>query len=707
MIRARRQLDARLRPVLLVVLLAVAPLLAGLPAQQAATAGPRIPAVAPVGTGNLVISLSRMRPAVAQPDSTLDVRGTVTNVSDAPVADVAVALRISPTPLYNRSEIAQVLSGNTTREGIRIEATIKQVTQSLGPGAAAEFKLSLPLADVSLPRAGVYVTAVEALGNGNGYQERQALYRTFLPWWPPDTTAEPLGLTMLWPITGPPERDAYGTYLNDSLGVQMSATGRLDTLVAAAGTDPGTVTWVLDPQVVQAAAGMATGYRVYQGDAGKPVPGTRSREAARWLAALSTAVTDDSPTVMASLYGYPDVDAAKEGRALGNLLSQRLAANTQMALILDRDLDGDLVVAPGGNATPDAIGTLREAGVLGLALSDTAMPANEQANYTRSGSANLDTPDGPMPTLLLDSGLQAGLAMPAESSSDAIALRQRLLAETEVAALEAPAEARILVAAPADDWAPSAAGARAALRTLSAPWVVPIAAPAVLANPDPSVPRTHLALSEAQVAAQLPAADVQAVRTNQRSVTEYRSMVTDADDVPLDFQQAPTRQLSAYFRGRQPQWQSLADRVNAQVKAAVESVTVVSSGSVTISGESGSIPVTVSNEGIQAVTVGLVFTSTPPQLFQAEPVEPFTIEPDRRRSIEVDAKVAGSTNIPVEIQLVGADGREIGEPTVLVVRSAAYAKAARVIVQLSLALLVLAVLVHGVRRARRAVRKSE
>jgi hypothetical protein len=229
----------------------------------------------------------------------------------------------------------------------------------------------------------------------------------------------------------------------------------------------------------------------------------------------------------------------------------------------------------------------------------------------------------------------------------------------------------------------------------------------MMASPETDVLRTHLALSQEQQSQQLTEQQVSRVRNNQRGVTEYRSMVTKPNDVAMDFQQAPARQLSSYFRGRDADWTRLSKKITSQIKAAVESVSVVSSGSITISGESGTIPVTVSNDGREEVTVGLTFTSRPPQLFQADPVPPFQIEPGRLTSIEVKARVAGSSNVPVEIQLVGADGREIGSPTVLVVRSAAYAKAARIIVQLSLALLVIAVLVHGIRRARRAIHKQD
>ena len=134
---------------------------------------------------------------------------------------------------------------------------------------------------------------------------------------------------------------------------------------------------------------------------------------------------------------------------------------------------------------------------------------------------------------------------------------------------------------------------------------------------------------------------------------------------------------------------------------------MVSSGSITVSGASGTIPITIENAGPTEVTVGLELSSTPSQLFSAEPVEPFTIAPERRTSVEVTAQVAAAGPIPVTIQLLTAQGDAFGEPGLLVVESAAYANAARVLVQVALGALLLAVVVHGVRRARRRRRSQD
>jgi hypothetical protein len=191
------------------------------------------------------------------------------------------------------------------------------------------------------------------------------------------------------------------------------------------------------------------------------------------------------------------------------------------------------------------------------------------------------------------------------------------------------------------------------------------------------------------------------VRDQYRGLTQYADVVTDTAVIPEVTRTAPTRQLGAWFRTHPEARTDLTTLVNSQVRGVTDSVRVVSSGSITVSGASGTIPITIENAGPTEVTVGLELRSTPPQLFSAEPVEPFTIAPARRTSLEVTAQVAAAGPIPVTIQLTTSQGDPFGEPGLLVVESAAYANAARVLVQVALGALLLAVVVHGVRRARR------
>jgi hypothetical protein len=197
------------------------------------------------------------------------------------------------------------------------------------------------------------------------------------------------------------------------------------------------------------------------------------------------------------------------------------------------------------------------------------------------------------------------------------------------------------------------------------------------------------------------------VREQFRSVQQYRAVLSDPDEIPAVMTTAPNRGLSSWFRIDPVAGATLADTVSDQLADALASVRVVSSRSIAVSGASGSIPITVENTGTAAVNVGLAMRSDPPQLFQADPVEPFPIEPGQRTSLEVRAQVAAAGPVPVEVQLTTATGAPFGAPVEIMVQSSAYASAARLLVRGALAVLALAVVVHGIRRARRMRRARE
>lgn len=655
------------------------------------------------GQGGLEVRITKLTPLVPTPKSTLNLVGTVTNVSDQQVAQPSVALRVSATPLVTRSEITTVVSGESSREGTRIPGATAQLDGPLDSGESAHFTLSVKMATLRLPRAGAYLVAAEALGDGGDGLVRQDLERTFIGWWPPETTASRIGLNLIWPISSRPDRDGTGTFLSDSLALAVSPTGRLANLVEAGSEHTGALTWLLDPEVLQATSVMSSGYLYYaEADDSAATEGDRDREAAQWLAQLRAAVTADGAHALAGLYATPDVDAAQSSNALPTLLSQETGVNAQTADLLDSELPSSMAWLPGGNAASDTLVTLRERGIRSVVMSDAALPLRTGLNYTPTGAAEVATESGAVRALLLDSALSQTLAMPAENSADVVALRQRLVAETLVTALEMPNLSRIVAASPPLDWAPTLSGARAVLRVVdSAPWIKPVSTKTALKSAGTTPSRTHAELSESQLAEQLPASYGKAARANQRDVAAYRRLLADPDDLPAVLAQAPSRQLSAWFRAAPDPRAALASKVSQQLSTALNSVDVVSTGSITISGQSGTIPVTVSNNGELAVSVGLRLTSEPAILFQADPIEPFQIAPQRRTSVEVPAQLTGSGNIQVLIQPVNSAGETVGTTTTLLVRSAAYARAARLIVQLALVLLVAAVVVHGVRRARR------
>ena len=343
-----------------------------------------------------------------------------------------------------------------------------------------------------------------------------------------------------------------------------------------------------------------------------------------------------------------------------------------------------------------------------MVLSDRAAPLVESTYFTPSGNVLLPTGEGDLRALLTDSGLSDTLAMPMGTPAEQTAVRQALLAQTLVTSVELPETQRLLVTGPDPGWDPPAGAAAMVVTALTAaPWITPTSLAAALAREPSSLARELVGPTPEQESQELPAAHVAQVRDQYRDLKRYAEVVSDPAVIPEVTRTAPTRQLSAWFRTHPEARAELTRLVDDQVGDLIGSVRVVSSGSITVSGASGTIPITIENAGPTEVTVGLELSASPAQLFSADPVEPFTIAPERRTSVEVTAQVAAAGPIPVTIQLLTAEGDAFGEPGLLVVESAAYANAARVLVQVALGALVLAVVVHGVRRARRRRRARD
>ena len=535
------------------------------------------------------------------------------------MSDVSAVLRVSPTPLVNRDEIPEVLAGAGQRLGEPIVGADDAVADDLAPGQSRPFEVRADVADLGLEGAGVYVTGVEARGDAGAGAVRQDMDRTFLPWWPRDTVVEPLLLTTLWPLTGAPLRDAEGVLLTEDPAVQMSPAGRLSRLLDAGAADPGSVSLVVDPEALQSAADLADGYQVRRPD-GSVEPGTRRREVADWLDALTAALSAPGADASASLYAWPDIDAARRGKVLSTALRQRPLIDAATREILGSPLPSSVVLAPGGVAQPGTLAALAAARPTVVVLSDRAAPQVEPTCFTPSGNVLLPTAEGDLRALLTDSGLSDTLALPMGTPAEQTAVRQALLAQTLVTALELPETQRLVVTGPEPDWDPPAGAAEMVVTALTgAPWVTPTSLGAALSREPSSLARALVAPTPEQEAQELPAAHVAQVRDQYRGLTQYAGVATDPAVIPEVTRTAPTRQLGAWFRAHPEARAELTALVDGQVRALTDSVRVVSSGSITVSGASGTIPITIENAGPTEVTSASSSAPHPPSCSPQNP----------------------------------------------------------------------------------------
>jgi uncharacterized protein YfaS (alpha-2-macroglobulin family) len=127
-----------------------------------------------------------------------------------------------------------------------------------------------------------------------------------------------------------------------------------------------------------------------------------------------------------------------------------------------------------------------------------------------------------------------------------------------------------------------------------------------------------------------------------------------------------------------------------------------------LSGDRGSVPVTVTNDFDQTVRVGVSITADPAARLDAEPLEVVEIEAGRRASLEVPVRVVGGDALTVAVQLTDPTGKPFGEPVALELRTTAYSRAALWVAVAAAAALILLVVYDIVRRARqRGARRRE
>lgn len=661
-------------------------MLAFVPAAQAAP-----------GTADVVID--RMTPLVPQPGGVLRLGGRLVSTSATELTSVQVRLHLSSVVISRRDQIDAVLStgfdGNWDRsEDYVLDWTKVDVSDGLAPGEQESFAFTVPLDDLPLEGPGVYVLAVEALSSGPGGLTRSGLSRTFLPWFP-DQTVPPISLAWLWPLADHPARTASGVLLDDRTPIALSPGGRLHQLATIGGERPSILTWVIDPALLQTAASISDGYFVEQ--EGKVVAGDRATQAGEWLDLVRQAIPPGSAHAMA----YADLDAIAVQRAdmPNDVVRSVTGASSVASQSLGIAIPGGFYWPPGGQLDRTTANLLASAGNSTVVLSNAnAVPDRGMSAPPGNGIASLGTPSGTMIAITAEPRLASTLAMPQRNAAEVLLARQRFLAETGLAAQLATSPT-VLVAAPVDiRWSPSKRFIAPLLRaTEEAPWLRPALLPDLLASP-----RSILVRQSVDPSIGLPDSYLDRVRRAQIRMSRVASVLQDPSPVTDPYSAAILRAQSSAWRDDVTTGERLVRSINTGLAERAGLVRVLSTGTITFSGDVGKVPVTVANDTDQTVTIGLALLSTPSTRLSSEPVQDIVIEPGRKVSLDVTARVVGSDPLPVRVQLLTPEGDRYGTPGTITLISAAYARAASWVVIAAFIALSVFVVVGVIQRIRRA-----
>lgn len=631
-------------------------------------------------SGTIGVVIDSLSPSIVTPDSTLRISGRLVNRSMDPAFDITVRLRISGAPIPDRATLAGISAQQTSLasvvDGPLIGAATQRLPERLTPGSQTAFALQAPVSALSLTRGGAYAVAVEVLAGGSAQEVPMlaGVQRTFMTWFPPGS-APKARVVWLWPLADWPARTADGLFLNDQTPNAVSPGGRLDRLVRVGARYPGVPTWVADPEVLQAATRMSAGYQVLQDGASRV--GDQGPEAGAWLAAVDRAVTRNGMGQRAGgllLAPYADIDARAARRVgLGADVIEAITMGPRIAAqAVDVPTVGTIAWSPRGRFDRATATLLDSAGV-----SDIIVGGLDQNDVPRAAVQRYASNLPGLRVVYLDPVLSAALGTREDTSEEVTLSRQRFLAETAVIAQRPVEGERTVVIGPPDmRWDPQPRMLNALLRaTRQAPWISVTALPDVPtqpagANVQPRQGGTSAAGSE------LSRDYLGRIRVMEGQLDRFVRILSSPETTWQAGSQSLIRAQSAAWRTEPWTGVELLQSIGSELDDQRSKVTVLSEGSITFSGSTGRIPVTLANDLDQAVTVGVRLVGEPGLRLIARDIEALEIEPKRKVSIDVNVQVVGSEPLPVRVQLLTPDGKVLQSSDTVMVMSTAYARAA-------------------------------
>jgi len=669
-----------------------------------------LPATPAVAADEPTLALTEVGPAALTPESTLTV-GTAVVAGDRGVPPGSrLELRLQRSLLSTRSAVAawpeQDLGDPV---GSLLEST--ELAAGLAPGESVPLTLMIAPGGTGLAdRPSVWGPRGLSVVLRGPDASRLAVVRSHVVWYPADAdqqgvaeVGEPLGVTVVVPLTGATPDPLTGVPDPTALAAQVSPGGRLDAVLAAAaregavlaldpavlelgptgstgaGTDgtgdtpaattspPTTPTGGTDPPGTDAPGGTGTeppgSGTSSTGAAGTDAPGgtggALATLAAQWRQRVD-AVAEQGEALLLG-YGDPDVAAlahAGEG-GLAALADER--ARELANQVLEADIRTDVGWPVGGDADLATLDLLAELGSTSVLLDQSAQPTDDEPAATPDGRGQVTTSGGTMRSLLSDSMLGTALAA-VDDEGAATAAVQRLLAETAVIALERPSTSRhVLVTAPRD-WAPTAGAAVAAVDALTAtPWTRPRALQGLVDADPPDLGRAEPTMSEAERGAELDVIGLERAGEAVQEADGIAAAFADPTQVTAPVRLAALALASAGWRGRDQEWTAQVQALQERVEAVRDSVHVVQGSTLTQVSRNVRLPVTVQNDSAQQVTVRLDVVPRSSRLVVTDTVD-LTIAAGSSAIGYVPVRGVGNGDTSVLVRLRSPSGSELGDP---------------------------------------------
>lgn len=706
-------------------LLSGAALLTGLLQTAEATgslAAPATVAKAASGSRTAALTISTLDPRIPAKGDTITVTGTVKNDGKNTITNARIAVHVGsggPLPtLSAMKSAADRVEYNSAQDGYDINGHTVDVSD-LPAGRSAPFTIRIPVSALGLGASGVYPLGISLDGQdaAEPYDHVLGIKRTFLPWYADGETARTTRISYLWPLTDRPHIASRGDtdsqqspiFLDDSLTQELKPGGRLARMVDLGKTLP--VTWVVDPDLLATVEAMRKPYRVaVKGDPTRTTPGVGTAVANQWLNSLKTAIAGDE--VVALPFGDPDlaslahhgsdtasnVRLVETGEALGK---------TTVDTILGGQSTSGVAWPVNGAVDSSIVSVARSGGANRILTRSDSLRESDSLTYT----PNAARPIGHGTTAVVaDAGLSTAFDGNMADKSAANLAIQNFVAQTLLITMQAPDKQRTLVVAPsrAPDIQQATAMADAISRTDDSQWSDTVDfETAADAHPDAhashKIPPAR-AYPKSLHGQELSSATFDQLHQDQAGLNSFVVILTIKDRVTVPFRNAMLRAMSTGWRGDPSRETDYTNAIGHYLSDLIGAVRVLDKNQLTLSGRSGTIPITVKNDLGQPIT-GLVLrlsSTTSIRLKIHNPEQPISIGAGHTRTLKFQTTASANGPAGLTAALYTENGSLYGRAISFKVNITKVTDLVMLIIAAGLLLLVLA----GVRIYRQRKRQA-
>jgi hypothetical protein len=673
------------------------------------------------GSSTAEVDVDSLTPTTPAKNDTLTISGTVTNDGDETISSAHVGLRLgSGGPLSSRSAISNTAAsgGFSVLDGNEIPDHTANLPD-IPPHISLPFTLDVPVSALGLGNDGVYQLGVTASGitKDANYQHVLGIKRTFLPWYS-QSGGEKTKTTFLWPLIDRPHMDIRTPgddqqsplFRDDDLAAELAPGGRLDQMVSLAKGLP--VTWVIDPDLLATVDAMTKPYKVLgpDGDPKQATPGTGTEYAKQWLNELQHAIQGDE--VVALPFGDPDIASiAHHGKDVSGTIGH-LKAATDLAAVTVQTVLGvnprtDFAWPADGAIDPSIVGVATAGGADKIIARSDSLRETGSLSYTPSAARPIG---GGTTAVVADSSLsKAFMGDLTRADAETLAV-QKFLAQSLMIDEQAPEQQRNIVFAP--QRMPTTSQAQAMAAAISAArtggWTDPASlSAAAKATPDPganeSVPSAD-AYPASLRRQELTTDAFQQIQSVQDSLNSFLVILSRKDRVTTPFGTAVLRSMSTQWRGDPDTAAAFRGDVASYLSDLTQDVRIIDKQSITLSGRTATIPVTVQNSLAQQVTgLQLRLTSSQNNRLDVGTPQAVTVDGGHNRSLKFRTTASANGKTWVSAQLFTADGTPYGQPMVFQVNVTSITDTVMLVIAGGLLLLVLAGFRMYRQRKRRAL----